>query len=97
MSNLRYTACIRAEENFCSIRWTSDKSFSWGVVVDSLYNNNNSTSMGVQQLYMGSATGGQCNDDDFVAIDQGSQEGSGPGEDRFCGESLLDNNVIICK
>ena len=42
-------------------------------------------------------TGGLCNDDDYVGIDQGSQEGSGAGEDRFCGGRLFYNNVVICE
>ncbi|CAG2170527.1 unnamed protein product, partial [Oppiella nova] len=38
-----------------------------------------------------------CNDDDYVGIDQGSQEGSGAGEDRFCGGRLFYNNVVISR
>ena len=42
-------------------------------------------------------TGSLCNDDDFIGIDQGSQEGSGVGEDRFCGDRLFYSNLVICK
>ncbi len=38
-----------------------------------------------------------CNFDDFIGIDQGSLEGTGQGEDRFCGAKLLDHDFIICK
>eukprot|EP00178_Gracilaria_changii_P027623 TRINITY_DN8961_c0_g3_i1.p1 TRINITY_DN8961_c0_g3~~TRINITY_DN8961_c0_g3_i1.p1 ORF type:complete len:102 (+),score=14.05 TRINITY_DN8961_c0_g3_i1:34-306(+) len=42
-------------------------------------------------------TGGYCSQDDFIGIDQGSADGVGPGEDRFCGNRLLENNVIISR
>lgn len=69
------------EENFCSIKWETEKgdSFSWGMPDNA------------------GASGSTCNDDDFVTIDQGSLDGYGAGEDRFCGTSLLDRNAIICK
>ncbi|KAH9392774.1 hypothetical protein TYRP_005862 [Tyrophagus putrescentiae] len=92
LSNLRYSACIRVEENFCSIKWTTESadSFSWGVANDPMYNaQGNNTKMGL--------TGAQCNDDDYVGIDQGSQEGSGVGEDRFCGQKLFYNNLVISR
>lgn len=41
--------------------------------------------------------GGACNDDDFVGIDQGSLDGVGAGEDRFCGTRLIEMNSIISK
>lgn len=43
------------------------------------------------------ASGVQCNFDDFIGIDQGSIEGTGQGEDRFCGARLLEHDFIICK
>ena len=86
LANLRYTACVRVEENFCSIRWETDEpgSFSWGAPFEG-----NLTARG--------ASGGLCNVDDFIGIDQGSAEGSGPGEDRLCGTKLLQDDYVICK
>lgn len=46
---------------------------------------------------MGGASGTMCNFDDFVGIDLGSLEGTGQGEDRFCGSKLLEHDYIICK
>ncbi len=46
---------------------------------------------------IGGASGALCNFDDFIGIDQGSIEGTGQGEDRFCGARLLDHDFIICK
>ncbi|XP_076370293.1 uncharacterized protein LOC143256672 isoform X1 [Tachypleus tridentatus] len=79
LSNLRYTVCTRMEENFCSIKWTTEtpESFSWGMPA----------SRGSQ--------GRDCNDDDFIGISQGSPDGLVIGEDRFCGTKLLQDNVII--
>ncbi|KAH6924739.1 hypothetical protein HPB50_023774 [Hyalomma asiaticum] len=79
LSNLRYSICIRMEENYCSIKWEteSNSSFSWGKPIDR------------------GANGTICNMDDFVGIDQGSTLGLGPGQDRFCGTSLGEENVII--
>ncbi|KAL3233350.1 hypothetical protein MRX96_022862 [Rhipicephalus microplus] len=79
LSNLRYSICIRMEENYCSIKWEteSNSSFSWGKPIDR------------------GANGTVCNMDDFVGIDQGSTLGLGPGQDRFCGTSLGEENVII--
>lgn len=45
----------------------------------------------------GGATGGLCSTDDFISVDQGSIDGVGPGDDRFCGNRLLDNNVVISR
>lgn len=86
LSNLRYTACVRVEENFCSIKWETEipSSFSWGAPYEG-----NLTARG--------ASGGLCNVDDFIGIDQGSAEGSGPGEDRLCGTKLLQDDYVICK
>lgn len=92
LANLRYTTCIRVEENFCAIKWTTEtpESFSWGISNDPMYTSQtNATQYGL--------TGALCNDDDYVGIDQGSQEGSGVGEDRFCGQRLFYNNLVICK
>jgi hypothetical protein len=47
-------------------------------------------------IYLGGASGSLCNFDDFIGIDQGSLEGTGQGEDRFCGAKLLDHDFIIC-
>ncbi|KAK8764705.1 hypothetical protein V5799_032686 [Amblyomma americanum] len=79
LSNLRYSICIRMEENYCSIKWEteSNSSFSWGKPIDR------------------GANGTICNMDDFIGIDQGSTLGLGPGQDRFCGTSLGEENVII--
>ncbi|GFQ98302.1 CUB domain-containing protein, partial [Trichonephila clavata] len=81
LSNLRYTVCLRVEENFCSIKWETEKadSFSWGLPENA------------------GASGSTCNDDDFITIDQGSLDGYGAGEDRFCGTSLLDRNTVISR
>lgn len=86
LSNLRYTACVRVEENFCSIKWETETpgSFSWGAPYEG-----NLTARG--------ASGGLCNVDDFIGIDQGSAEGSGPGEDRLCGTKLLQDDYVICE
>ncbi|XP_054159772.1 uncharacterized protein LOC128957984 [Oppia nitens] len=93
LSNLRYTSCIRVEENFCAIKWMTEteNSFSWGASNDPLYSTGN---VSFSDLGL---TGGLCNDDDYVGIDQGSQEGSGAGEDRFCGGRLFYNNVVISR
>lgn len=45
----------------------------------------------------GGASGTLCNFDDFIGIDQGSLEGTGQGEDRFCGSKLLEHDFVICK
>ncbi|XP_023236193.1 uncharacterized protein LOC111635466 [Centruroides sculpturatus] len=81
LSNLRYTACVRVEENFCSIKWELENpnSFSFGIPSED------------------GNSGEVCNDDDFIGIDQGSLDGFGPGNDRFCGERLLNKNVIISR
>ena len=47
--------------------------------------------------FLGGASGTLCNHDDFIGIDMGSIEGTGQGEDRFCGSKLLDHDFIICK
>lgn len=79
LSNLRYSICIRVEENFCSIKWETEtnNSFSWGKPIQS------------------GASGPECNVDDFIGIDSGSTLGEGPGQDRFCGTMLGEENVII--
>ncbi|CAG2103748.1 unnamed protein product, partial [Medioppia subpectinata] len=46
---------------------------------------------------LGGASGQMCNFDDFVGIDQGSLEGTGQGEDRFCGSKLLDHDFVISR
>ncbi|XP_035205780.1 uncharacterized protein LOC118180828 [Stegodyphus dumicola] len=81
LSNLRYTVCLRVEENFCSIKWETEKSdsFSWGLPENA------------------GGSGSTCNDDDFISIDEGSLDGYGAGEDRFCGTSLLDRNSVISR
>ncbi|KAH7643943.1 uncharacterized protein LOC124494190 [Dermatophagoides farinae] len=92
LANLRYTTCIRVEENFCAIKWTTEtpESFSWGISNDPMYTSQaNISSYGL--------TGSLCNDDDFIGIDQGSQEGSGVGEDRFCGDRLFYSNLVISR
>ncbi|XP_013775019.2 uncharacterized protein LOC106459893 [Limulus polyphemus] len=79
LSNLRYTVCLRVEENFCSIKWETEtpESFSWGWPFDE------------------GSMGFVCNNDDFIEISQGSPSGLRVGEDRFCGNSLLNRNIII--
>lgn len=92
LSNLRYTACIRVEENFCANKWEtgdSPNSFSFGAPFRNMDSANSSEPIG--------GTGGYCSQDDFIGIDQGSADGVGPGEDRFCGNRLLENNVIISR
>lgn len=65
--------------------------------------NNSSLSLSLSQSQVSNATelggysGGACNDDDFVGIDQGSLDGVHGGDDRFCGTRLLDTNSIISK
>lgn len=87
LSNLRYTACVRVEENFCAIKWETDtpNSFMFGAPFEG------------NMTELGGAIGGLCSADDFVGIDQGSADGVGPGEDRFCGNRLLDSNVVISR
>jgi len=87
LSNLRYTACVRVEENFCAIKWETDtaNSFMFGAPFEG------------NMTELGGAIGGLCSSDDFVGIDQGSADGVGPGEDRFCGNRLLDSNVVISR
>lgn len=91
MSNLRYTACVRVEENFCAIKWETEtpNSFSFGAPFEELILGN--------QTKLGGATGGLCSTDDFIGIDQGSIDGVGPGDDRFCGNRLLGNDVVISR
>ncbi|XP_023210216.1 uncharacterized protein LOC111613128 [Centruroides sculpturatus] len=81
LSNLRYTVCVRVEENFCSIKWETESpgSFSWG------------------QPFDGGYSGTVCNEDDFIGIDQGSISGYGSGEDRFCGTRLLTTNSVLSR
>lgn len=87
LSNLRYTSCIRVEENFCAIKWETEypQSFSFGAPYDG------------NMTDLGGSTGGMCNNDDFIGVDQGSNDGIGPGEDRFCGTKLIESNVIISR
>ena len=91
LSNLRYTACVRVEENFCAVKWETenDESFSFGAPT-------NITTDGNTTL-LESSTGAYCSKDDFIGIDQGSADGVGPGDDRFCGNKLLSNNVVISR
>jgi len=91
LSNLRYTACVRVEENFCAVKWETetDESFSFGAPT-------NTTTDGNTTL-LESSTGQYCSRDDFIGIDQGSSDGVGPGEDRFCGNRLLNSNVVISR
>lgn len=87
LANLRYTTCIRAEENFCAIKWNA-KQFQFGI--PSIQTNQSHHDVGF-------SSGFHCNSDDFIGIDQASQEGTGPGEDRFCGSKLLQQNNVICE
>ncbi|RWS10341.1 hypothetical protein B4U79_01466 [Dinothrombium tinctorium] len=95
LSNLRYTACVRVEENFCAIKWETDSpnSFSFGAPFSS---NIKDAQFGNYTELIG-GTGGFCSLDDFIGIDQGSNDGVGPGEDRFCGNRLLDSNMVISR
>lgn len=88
LSNLRYTSCVRVEENFCTIKWEADYpgAFSFGAPSDSL---------NVSEF--GGLYGASCNEDDFVGIDQGSLDGVSTGEDRFCGTRLVEGHSIISK
>jgi len=92
LSNLRYTSCIRVEENFCAIKWETDggsnDSFNFGVPLLTDAGN------GIENE---AATGSLCSRDDYVGIDQGSNDGIGPGDDRFCGNRLLNSNVVISR
>jgi len=90
LSNLRYTSCVRTEENFCAIKWETEKKeeagyFSFGAPFEG------------NMTDYGGASGGLCNYDDYIGIDQGSVEGTGPGEDRFCGAKLLDGDYVISR
>lgn len=113
LSNLRYTSCIRVEEvrfrccflfersslthllllkqNFCAVKWETENedSFSFGAPTNA--------SIDGSTALIESASGESCSKDDFVGIDQGSLDGVGPGEDRFCGNRLLNSNVIISR
>lgn len=88
LSNLRYTTCIRVEENFCAIKWETEypNSFSFGAPYE-----------GANVTELGGASGSMCNNDDFIGVEQASMDGLGSGEDRFCGTRLLDSNVIISR
>ncbi|XP_054160404.1 uncharacterized protein LOC128958550 [Oppia nitens] len=149
LANLRYTVCIRTEENFCAIKWETAEpgSFLFGapfeglpispIIVCKLFVcfvgkdtefgecshpfpfvplnsgksgkklSSESVLPGVMpaerdplfpsRICNGGASGQLCNFDDFVGIDQGSLEGTGQGEDRFCGAKLLDHDFVICK
>jgi len=87
LANLRYTSCVRVEENFCAIKWQTHEmnTFSFGAPFEG------------NLTEYGGASGGLCNYDDYVGIDQGSVEGTGPGEDRFCGSKLLDADFVISR
>lgn len=90
MANLRYTTCIRTEENFCGIKWQKE-SFSWGWPFVQKFDSN---------ATMLSATGEKCNIDDYIGIDQGSLEDNNPyalDEDRFCGLNLMNSDQVFCK
>ncbi|KAH9497009.1 uncharacterized protein LOC124494186 [Dermatophagoides farinae] len=175
LANLRYTTCIRTEENFCAIKWETENPgmFMFGApfegkdneysdcsqsfpffgmqgktedsepVINStatqmtLYGLNdnqetvspsvttmtpstvtenslimaenrednmsekNNPTLDKDSLYIhrcqNGASGVQCNFDDFIGIDQGSIEGTGQGEDRFCGARLLEHDFIISR
>lgn len=56
---------------------------------------NNKAAANITEL--GGSTGGMCNSDDFIGVDQGSVDGIGQGEDRFCGTKLLESNAIISR
>jgi len=88
MSNLRYTVCVRVQENYCWIKWETDNrdSFSFG----SPFRNNYSLS------YIG-ASGQSCNNDDFISIDEGITEDFVPEDDRICGKKFLKYNYVICE
>ncbi|KAJ6220059.1 hypothetical protein RDWZM_005871 [Blomia tropicalis] len=186
LSNMRYTTCIRTEENFCAIKWETAEpgSFMFGAPFEGkdsefsecsqpfpffgmhgktdeslnstrksgkpIVDTTNRSSSGVivtttqdttttsstttttttqapvtyqtlptivgerqgrldgvlppekdslypHRMCNGGASGTLCNFDDFVGIDQGSIEGTGQGEDRFCGSKLLDHDFIISR
>lgn len=42
-------------------------------------------------------SGDECAADDFVTIDQGSSDGTGSGQDRFCGNKLLAYDYLISR
>nr|XP_046915736.1 uncharacterized protein LOC124496272 isoform X2 [Dermatophagoides farinae] len=95
LSNLRYTACIRTEENFCGIKWRTEQpnSFSWGWPINrSGQIRENSTAL--------TFAGGHCNSDDYVGIDQATYEDNNPfalDEDRFCGLGLMDHGQVFSR
>ncbi|UXI18076.1 hypothetical protein NH340_JMT04019 [Sarcoptes scabiei] len=94
LSNLRYTACIRTEENFCGIRWQTEgpETFSWGWPFGSTVNRDNLTTL--------SAFGSDCNHDDYISIDQANSEENNPNameEDRFCGLRLMHKNQVFSR
>lgn len=82
---------MKQKQNFCAVKWETENedSFSFGAPT-------NATLDGSTAL-LESASGESCSKDDFVGIDQGSLDGVGPGEDRFCGNRLLNSNVIISR
>lgn len=95
MSNLRYTACIRTEENFCGIKWRTEQpnSFSWGWPV----NQSDQTRKNATVLAF---AGGHCNSDDYIGIDQATYEDNNPlalDEDRFCGLGLMHHGQVFCE
>ncbi|KAF7492778.1 hypothetical protein SSS_05421 [Sarcoptes scabiei] len=167
LANLRYTTCIRTEENFCAIKWETETpgSFMFGApfegkesdfgdcnqmfpffqgkngdemisskqnrsinpiartirselrddhmhihgpdpldqysekneVSNSPYHDPSDKDTLLIQRCSGGASGTMCNFDDFIGIDQGSIEGTGQGEDRFCGSRLLEHDFIISR
>lgn len=95
LSNLRYTSCVRTEENFCAIKWETEypNSFSLGAPYEQM-----SPGMtGNDSLITAGASGGMCNADDFIGVDQASPDGIGSGDDRFCGSRLLETGAIISR
>ena len=82
---------MKWKQNFCAVKWETENedSFSFGAPTNA--------SIDGSTALLESASGESCSKDDFVGIDQGSLDGVGPGEDRFCGNRLLNSNVIISR
>jgi len=89
LANMRYSTCIRLEENFCAIKWQPDhiNGFNFGTIKSKV----NETE------FLEHGSGDECSSDDFVTIDQASSDGIGSGFDRFCGNKLLAYDYLISR
>ena len=87
MSDLRYTVCVRPEEDYCWIEWWPefDGSFCcWGQPI-------------TNWSLLAQTTTDLCTADDFITIDDSLRNDKTEEFERICGQTLSKNNYIFCK